>query len=348
MASPFKTVALFGANGQVGNRVFKALIRCKGPEFSVIAFVSPNSSFNLMDYGDINATVKRVDLNHVARDDLVAILADAKVDVVISALGGQIIAKQCVIQDAAAKAGVKRFYPSEFGMHQVAWLPDEGAYLDPVSDVDLDLKAISSSLSNNTKIWALKIKCFEDAIRHPAIKSGQMSYTVIGCGEFYDAPGEPLLCPWLEKDESISKGGYSIQCVGDPDAKMDYSSLTDIANFVVATLRHPERSENRILGFRSDHITYNEIARLLQKYSGKPAKINITSVDQMRAILKDPSSAPKELLRGSTFPVDFWMILRHVQGQGVFWRPPGLLHNDLFPEVKPVSVEEYFRNLFAK
>lgn len=135
--SPFTSIALFGANGQIGKPIFEALIRCKDPQFQITAFVSPNSSFDLRGYGDINATVKRVDLNKVARDDLAAILAEEKVDVAISALGGEIITKQGVIQDAAAKAGVGRFYPSEFGMHQVAWLSDNSAYIHPVSEEKL-------------------------------------------------------------------------------------------------------------------------------------------------------------------------------------------------------------------
>ncbi|KAF9887312.1 hypothetical protein FE257_010307 [Aspergillus nanangensis] len=330
MTLTFKTVALFGANGQVGKALFKALINCKNSEFHVIAFVSPNSSFSLDNYGDgsRNATVKRVDLNEITTHDLAVILADAKVDVAISALGSNIIQRQGMVQDAAAEAGVKRFYPSEFGMHQVVWLPGEGPYVHP--------------------LWDLRMRYFELSIRHPAVQSGKMSYTCIGCGEFYDADQEPLFCPWFEKDESVTANGYTIQCVGDPAAKMDYSSLRDVANFLVATLRHPELSENKVLGFRNDYISFSEVADLLQKHSGKPVKIQTTPFNNVRGILDDPSLAPKEWWGDSTFSLDFFMILRLVQGQGVCWRPPGFLHNDLFPEVKTGNVDEYFKGLFAK
>lgn len=192
------------------------------------------------------------------------------------------------------------------------------------------------------------MKCFDDAIKHPAIKSGQMTYTVVGCGEFYDVPDEPLLCPWLKDADALAEKGYVVQCVGNPNAKMDYSSVVDVANFVVATLQRPEISANKVLGFRSDHISYAEIVQLLGEYSGRKAELNLTSVDQMEKILKDPSLVSEELKTGSTFPVTFWMLLRHVQGQGTFWRPPGLLSNDLFPKVKPVTMDEYFKALFAK
>lgn len=343
--SSFKTIALFGANGQVGKAVFNALIKCHEPRFHVVAFTSPNSSFNLLDYGDVNVSVERVDLNHITSDDLAAVLSKSKVDVAISALGGTIIARQGLIQDAAAKAGVKRFYPSEFGMHSVVWLPGEQAYIHPVRihpQLECDLKP------NHAQTWATKIKNYEDAIRHPAIKSGQMSYTVIGCADCFDATGEPLFCPWLDQDSSVTGNGYTIHVVGNPDAKMDYSSLTDVANYLVASLRHPKRSENKYLGFRSDHLSFQEVADLLRRHSRRPVKLDVISVEQMQGILKDASSAPEKWRGRSTFPVDFFVILRYVQGQGCFWRPPGLLHNELFPEVKPVTVDEYFGGLFSK
>lgn len=191
------------------------------------------------------------------------------------------------------------------------------------------------------------MKCLDDAMKHPAIKSGQMTYTVIGCAELYDVQNEPILCPWLDNSESTAQNGYEVQCVENPDAKMDYSSCADVAKYLVATLQHPERSENKVLGFRSDHISYNEIAQLLRKHSKKEVRINLISIDQAKRILKDPSSAPERLQGGSTFPVDFWVLLRYVQSQGTFWRPPGMLNNDLFPEITPTSVDKYFEGLFS-
>lgn len=191
------------------------------------------------------------------------------------------------------------------------------------------------------------MKCLDDAMKHPAIKSGQMTYTVIGCAELYDVQNEPILCPWLDNSKSTAQNGYEVQCVENPDAKMDYSSCSDVAKYLVATLQHPERSENKVLGFRSDHLSYNEIAQLLRKHSKKKVKINLIPIDQVKRILKDPSSAPETLQGGSTFPVDFWVLLRYVQSQGTFWRPPGLLHNDLFPEITPTSVDKYFEDLFS-
>lgn len=170
-----------------------------------------------------------------------------------------------------------------------------------------------------------------------------MTYTVIGCGELYDGPNETILCPWLDHRAD----SYVVQSVGNPDAKMDYISRHDIAAYTVAAVCRPEISENQFLGFRGDHITYNEVVELLQKYSKRPARLNLTSFENASKMIQDPSTIPAELKVGSSFPADFWILLRMVQGKGDFWRPPGLLSNDLFPDIKPLSFEEYFAHHFA-
>jgi hypothetical protein len=51
---------------------------------------------------------------------------------VVSALNGPALKAQATIQDAAADAGVKRFYPSEFGFHQIYRKPnDPMGYIHP-------------------------------------------------------------------------------------------------------------------------------------------------------------------------------------------------------------------------
>ncbi|KAF7588649.1 hypothetical protein BBP40_005431 [Aspergillus hancockii] len=312
-------VALLGANGQIGNAILHALFSCKEQAFDIIAFIPPNSSLKF--YGDARKiAIKDIDLAQATIADLVAAFAGASV--LVSALGGKLLSRQGLIQDAAEIAGVRRFYPSEFGMHHVVQMPNHDVYIHPT--------------------WAQKIRCLDSAIKHPAIKSGQMTYTVIGCGEFYDLPQEIILCPWLQNEAKE----YTLQVVGDPDALMDYSSVHDTAAYLVSSICHPDISENRILGFRSDHISYNEIAKLLERHSGKPVRRNFTSIQTVQEIIENPSTVPEDFKLGSTFTADFWLLLRYVQGQGIFWRPPGQIHNDLFRNVTPMTFDQYFSGLF--
>lgn len=113
---PKTKVALFGANGTLGNRILHTLIAYPERPFNLVAFIRPESSLKI-DHWVSNLTVYGVDLTLIDADSLSSMLAG--VDVVVSAVGSEVLPYQHVIQDAAAKAGVRRFYPSSFGMPQV-------------------------------------------------------------------------------------------------------------------------------------------------------------------------------------------------------------------------------------
>lgn len=128
LATPFKTIALFGANGQIGERIFNSLISSKRHTFKVIAFIPPGS--NLQQSSNENVVVKTFDAKDAARESLAQDLQG--VDAVVSALNGPALKAQAVIQDAAADASVKRFYPSEYGFHQIYRKPnDPMGYIHP-------------------------------------------------------------------------------------------------------------------------------------------------------------------------------------------------------------------------
>lgn len=127
---------------------------------------------------------------------------------------------------------------------------------------------------------------------------------------------------------------YTIHVIGDPDAKADFTHLDDFGNYLVATLCEPKKSENATLNFPSDTISHREIADLLGKYSGKPVHLDTMPLDKMHEVVADSNKAPKELQGKSAFPVDFWFLVKGMQGSGMFYRPRGANHNDLFPDVE--------------
>jgi uncharacterized protein YbjT (DUF2867 family) len=128
VVAPFKTVALFGANGQIGERILNALLSCKRHTFNVIAFIPPG--IELQQASNANLDVRTFDAKDASREGLVKELEG--VEAVVSALNGPALKAQAVIQDAAADAGVKRFVPSEFGFHQIYRKPnDPMGYIHP-------------------------------------------------------------------------------------------------------------------------------------------------------------------------------------------------------------------------
>jgi hypothetical protein len=146
LSAPFTTIALFGVGQvrmpehhhslnrtllnitQIGERILQALTSSKRPghTFKVIAFIPPNADLQQQN----NITIKTFDAKDADRSTLAKDLNG--VDAVISALNGPALEAQAIIQDAAADAGVKRFYPSEFGFHQIYRKPnDPMGYIHP-------------------------------------------------------------------------------------------------------------------------------------------------------------------------------------------------------------------------
>jgi uncharacterized protein YbjT (DUF2867 family) len=133
LTSPFTTIALFGANGQIGDRILNALLSNKRHEFKVVAFIPPGSQLE-SGKSSKNVTVKDFDLNKLERKQLASDLKG--VDAVVSALNGKALEAQPIIQDAAADVGVQRFYPSEYGMHHIYRKPgDPMGYVHPAWNI---------------------------------------------------------------------------------------------------------------------------------------------------------------------------------------------------------------------
>ncbi|KAK5084348.1 hypothetical protein LTR05_005424 [Lithohypha guttulata] len=317
----FDTVALFGSNGQIGSFILQSLVDCRQQSFKVLAFTqpdtpSPREALNLSKSNkDTTIEVKPVDLMQISQSELADQLKG--VDVIVSALNGKALESQKLILEAAVDAGVKRIYPSEYGMHHVYTQNDGSGWVHP--------------------LWNMKANANEDMIKHPAVFDSKISYTLIGCGDYYNQDREPIWCPWTQSPSDV-KDNYILHVAGDQDATADFTHLADFAEFLVVTLCKPEASRNRSINVVSDSISHSQIAKLLEKYTGKQVKIEKYNYDDQRKILSDPKSAPKELRDKSredgegqsAFPVDFWFLVKGMQGAGKFRWPIGERHETEF------------------
>lgn len=170
-----------------------------------------------------------------------------------------------------------------------------------------------------------------------------MSYTVIGCGEMFDVGEEPMLCPWLKADADE----YVIHTVGNEHAKVDFCSRHDVASFLVSSICLPRLSENRVLGLRGHNTSWAEIATSLRRYTSKPVDINNIPVDLAIDWIKHPARVPSTLQNGSSFPPDFWLLLRYVEGQGGISRSSGQFHDETFLRNGATHINGYFKELFS-
>lgn len=181
-----------------------------------------------------------------------------------------------------------------------------------------------------------------------------MTYTIIGSGDLYNQSREKTWCPWTQPPSEISSGdddgAYHIPILGNPSAPIDFTHLDDLASFIVQTLLHPEVSTNQELNFVSDRVSFETIATLLEKYSGRKVIRDIMPLETVHRVMRDPENVPKQLgyapeEHKSAMPVDFWFLVRGVQGEGRFLMDPGKVSNGLFPGVGVTTFEEYIRGL---
>ncbi|KAL0572327.1 hypothetical protein V5O48_009649, partial [Marasmius crinis-equi] len=94
----FKNIALFGANGQIGDSIIRALLQCEHQKFQILAFIPPGSQLNSGESDD-RVTVRDFNLNDLNTESLAQELQG--VQVAISAVGGKALEAQTTIQDAA-------------------------------------------------------------------------------------------------------------------------------------------------------------------------------------------------------------------------------------------------------
>ncbi|KAF1943871.1 hypothetical protein EJ02DRAFT_443008 [Clathrospora elynae] len=166
----------------------------------------------------------------------------------------------------------------------------------------------------------------ERATIHPAIRSGKRSFTMVSCGDFYNQEREKIWCPWTQSPSS-----YTIHVIGDPDVEAEYAHLDDFANFLVATLLGPLRSENQYLNV----------------YTGKKVGLDVQGVDALHEVWVNLKKAPKDYTERS-FSVDFWYLVKGTQGKGEFVRPKSQIHNALFPDVTITPFKGYLKQSFGK
>lgn len=255
--------------------------------------------------------VREIDYN--SHDSLTAALKD--VHTLLSLIGGSLSAlreSQLALVAAAKDAGVKRFAPSEFALKG-------GAY-------DIDLYA------GKREVW--------DAV----VQSG-MEYTRFSCGIFMNlfATGTPKDITSVGAAEGAKSGeeealagmrpwnfvinvkAGTADLPGDGRGKVVFTDTRDVARFVEKALGL-ERWEEE-MGMRGDETDWREIVGFLEKVQGRKFLVKENSVGDMERVARE--------VEGKKFYNQVRVVL--TRGDSVV----GDELNRAFPEVKPVTIEEF-------
>jgi len=222
--STITKVALAGASGNLGPAILEQLVEA-GFQVTVLTRPSSNHTF------PPSVRVQPVDYDSI--ESLTSALTGQ--DAVVSTLASTALEKQLHLVEAAAKAHVKRFIPSEFG-----------------SDT---LHEKTSTLP----VFAPKVKVL-DALKKHAATPGGLTYTAVVTGPFLDwGIKVGFVLNVKEKSVNLFDGG---------ERTFSATTLPSIGKTVVAVLRHLEETKNRAVYVQSTATTSKKLLELGKKATG--------------------------------------------------------------------------------
>lgn len=220
MSPSIKKVAVVGASGNIGVPTVKFLHEAG---FDITAIKRPDSSSSFPDY----VKVKPIDYTSISA------LTDAftGVDAVVSCLGYYALDHQANLVEAAAKAGVKRFIPAEYGAD----------LLNPKTREFL--------------VLASKIQV-QDLLKVKAKETG-MTYSLIFTGLFLD---------WgLDTGMVINVKEGKAKLYDGGDRIVSFTTTTTIAKAIVGCLQHPDETKDRGVYVQDMATSQNHMIKLAKE-----------------------------------------------------------------------------------
>jgi len=241
----FTTIAIFGATGNVGKSITKAILAKE--DFKVKIFTRPDTLENpdkkaLFDgFRSSGAQIVGIDIKNV--DEVAKELEGTQV--VLSNLSGIAVGNQELLIKAAQKAGVKRFYPSEYGIDDIAH-KISSPFIDP-----------------------------KKAIRTKIIDAGIESVIVV-TGFFLEWQVSPAY--------SFNAEDQTVEIFGNGNTKISFTSLGDIGTYVAESINHPQLQGSSngeyILRVPKVHASLNEIIAIHAAATGKPFKATYVDIKE--------------------------------------------------------------------
>ncbi|KAK2678025.1 hypothetical protein RAB80_006765 [Fusarium oxysporum f. sp. vasinfectum] len=225
-------VLLVGANGNLGSVLLEGLVASNS--FSVSVAKRASSKSTPAYASSVNIVTIPDDL---AIEGLIPILKDQDAVIASFPLTG-VVDQHLRLAEASAKAGVKRFIPADFG------------------SCDAQSEQAKKLLKLYRDKDTVKSKAVELAKEYPSF-----SWTSLVCGHFFDyGILDGLLHTDLETNTAV------ILDKGDVPASA--STLHRVAEALVAVLKRPDSTKNRLLYVQSFCKTQLEVVAALEKATG--------------------------------------------------------------------------------
>jgi nucleoside-diphosphate-sugar epimerase len=238
MSQEIKNVVLAGAGGNLGPTILDALLNAG--KFNVTVLSRPDSKSEF----PANVNVIKTDYSESS-------LAEALQgqDAVVSTIAGAAIPQQTQLIDAAVKAGVKRFLPSEFGSNTT-----------------------NENSLNICPLFRQKVQIIE-YLESKAKRNPNFSWTSLMTGPFFD---------WCLR---VGFTGFDLKThtatVWDNGTNVwSATNLATVGKAVVSVLLRPEETKNRHSFIQSFNVSQNDVLAALEKATGTKWQVNHVDSDE--------------------------------------------------------------------
>ena len=238
------TILVAGATGNLGGRIARAL-RERGA--NVRGLVRQGTARDRLErLRELGVEITTVDLRSASE----VWPACTGLSCVVSALQGLrdvIVEAQAVLLEAAIKADVPRFIPSDFSIDFTKFPPGENRNLDLRRDF------------------------------HTRLDKASISATTIFNGAFADMlTGQmPLILFKLKR----------VLCWGDADQRMDFTTMDDTAAFTASAALDP--STPRFLRIAGDQLSARELTAVVSEVTGKEFRLlRVGGLGMLGALIK--------------------------------------------------------------
>jgi nucleoside-diphosphate-sugar epimerase len=259
-----ENILIIGGTGLIGEHISNAIVASREHFKRIALFTSANTIFTKAAFVDgLKAKGVEIIVGDIKLADDVR-EAYTGFDTVISCVGRQVISAQLeLIRLADKHPDVKRFFPSEYG-------------------TDVEHNATSSTeLPHQAKL----------KVRAALAATQTLEYTYIVTGPYANADRGLFLSAAPTQTEA--SGSFDVKrkravLLGDPDAKINLTTMRDVGQLVVAALRSPEQSKNRALLCNSFTATPNAILAEFEKQTGgEKWDVAITELETLKQLEKE-------------------------------------------------------------
>ncbi|KAB5596260.1 Isoflavone reductase-like protein [Ceratobasidium theobromae] len=241
-----KIVALAGANGYVGKAFANALLDVDASQLRILTRAESVDSPSLQEFKTRGAS-----LHIIAYDSEASIVKALEgVDVLISTVASAVLVHaQVPLIKAAKAAGVKTFFPSEYG----ALFEDES---DPSPVVQAKKEVIRTT------------------------KEAGLPITIVSNGAF----PEYCINPYF----GFSFADKKVTIWGDGNAKVAWTSARSVADWVANVLKTVpvEQLQNKHLRIRGTAASPNDIVRIWEKKHNDKLEVDYHSTQELEDRLK--------------------------------------------------------------